>query len=117
LHRNNRTSQVADGESTVGILFLKRELGRGTYGMRRLVRYVELLIAECDFPPPLPEMVKDRLELGVTEHSVWRRAPVEAWIEDLLPPANAAALDAREAAAAAEDMDAAAGNLRLVSAR
>lgn len=117
MSRNSRKSVVPEGESTVGLPFIRRELGRQTYGPGRLVRYVELLIGECGFPPPLPEMVKGQLVHGVTEHSVWRRAPVEAWIEDQLPPANAAALDARAQAAAADDMDAAAGNLHLVSSR
>jgi hypothetical protein len=117
MSRKQRTSIVPEGESTVGILFIKRELGRQTYGPGRLVKYVQLLVDERGFPPPFPEMVRDQLVDTVTEHSAWRRAPVEAWIEDQLPPPNADAMEARAAAAAAADMDNAATSLQLVSSR
>jgi hypothetical protein len=117
MSRNFRKSVVPDGEATVGLPFVKRELGKQTYGPGRLVKYVQLLVDECGFPPPIPEMVRDRLVHEVTEGSAFRRAPVEAWIQDMLPPANAAAIDARALSEAADDMDAAASNLRLVSAR
>lgn len=123
MSRNSRTSRAIDAESTVGIWFIQRELGRQTYGAARLVKYVRLLIEQFEFPPPLPELVTgrngapDTMTTAAVEHSVWRRAPVEAWIEDWLPPANAQALDLRAARAAAEEMDAAAGNLSLVGGR
>jgi hypothetical protein len=109
-----------DGYPTVGLPFIMRELGKRHYGLGRQLAYVTLLIAEEGFPPPFPTLVKrrkgapERLERGVTSDSQWPRPPVEAWIEDFLPPGSAAALDARAQAAAADEMDRAAGNLQLV---
>lgn len=108
---------------TVSLRFIAARLGKRNYGLPRLRRYVTLLIEECGFPPPFPTLVTgkkgeaDRLELGVAADSAWQREPVEAWLEDFLPPANAAALDARAEAAAAEAMDQAAERLRLVGGR
>lgn len=111
--------ELADGYPTVGLDFIARELGKKTYGPARLVAYVSLLIEEQGFPPPYPELVgrkgQQHLTAAVVAHSQFRRAAVEAWLEDFLPPANAAALDARAAAAAAADMDQAAGNLVLIA--
>lgn len=112
-----------DGTPTVGLPFIMRELGKRRYGLDRQIAYVTLLIGQCGFPPPYPEMIKGkrgepgRLELGVVSDSQWARPPVVAWIEDFLPPANAAALDERAQAAAAEEMDRAAGGLQLVVSR
>jgi len=115
--RIRRAQALAEGYPTVTIDFVKRELGRAHYGPARLVRYIQLLVDECHFPPPLPDMVGGALVHSVTGKSVWRREPVEAWIDEFLPPANAAAIDARAMRDAAAEMDAAAGSLRLVSER
>lgn len=112
---------AADDYPTVGLPFIMRELGKRNYGIPRQICYVSLLIEQHGFPPPYPELVgkkgAQRLELGVVKDSQFPRRPVEAWLEDFLPPANAAALDARAAAAAAEDMDRAAADLRLVASQ
>lgn len=108
---------AADLRPTVGLPFVMRELGARNMGLPRQITYAELLIAECGFPPPLPCLVGKKgaqtLTRAVVRDSQWRRAPVEAWIFDQLPPASAAALDARAQAAAAHEMDAAAGGLKL----
>lgn len=117
--------RLADDEPTVGVDWIMRRAGRRQgkhrYGPARQVAYLNLLISECGFPPPYPELVTgkngapDRLVTEVTPSSQFPRNAVEAWFEDYLPPASAAAIDDRARAAAAHDMDAAAGNLRLVS--
>lgn len=119
-----------DREPTVSIWWLQRQLGKRDYKDRRLVSYLTLLIDELGFPPPLPDLVLDRrpadggdrplahsVTRKVTTNSRWRRDAVDAWLEDYLPPDNAAALDARARAGAADDMDRNAGNLRLVAGR
>lgn len=111
---------------TVSIFWLKRALCPHRFGDKRLQSYITLLIEEKGFPPPLPALVTrrrtgkgvkraaDSLAEQVTMNSRWRRAAVEAWLEDFLPPDNAAAVQARSARAAASDMDSAASHLRLV---
>lgn len=111
----------ADDYPTVGLPFIIRELGQRRYGLQRQIAYVTRLIAECGFPPPYPALVgkkgQEALTNDVVKSSSWHRAAVETWLEDFLPPANAAALDARAAQAAADDMDAAAAGLKLVGGR
>ena len=109
--------QPDDADPTVGMSWLKRQLGRTDYRATRFVRYVELLIDQQGFPPPLPTLRTSRggqLIDGVVPESKWRRAAVLAWLEDFLPPANAGQLAAAEARTAATDMDAAAAGLRLL---
>jgi hypothetical protein len=96
---------------TCTLAYIKRQLGRGDFGDRRMCTYVRALIAGEGFPPPLPCLIKRELTREVTPKSRWIRASVDAWIEDFLPPANAAAVDRAAMAAAAEEMDRAAGNL------
>lgn len=85
-----------------------------------LVAYIEELIAEAGFPPPLPHRKHGGgLSTGVhVDRSHWIRAGVVEWFGKFLPPAAAAALDEAAMDAAAEEMDAAAENLctlRLVA--
>ena len=82
-----------------------------------LVAYVEELIAGCGFPRPLPHR-KHGGGLATCVHvdrSRWIRAGVLDWLTDFLPPSAAAALDNAARERAADEMDAAAGNLRLVA--
>ncbi len=109
-------SSPPDDAPTVNLWFLRRELGCTGYQAQRMVKYVTALIAGHGFPPPLPRyrLRADQLVRTVTADSVWRRDAVEAWFADFLPPDAAAALDRADRAAAAADMDARAGHLRLV---
>lgn len=107
----------ADDEPTCTLWYIRRQLGRGDYGDRRMVTYVAKLITAEGFPPPLPSMVKRNLSRQVTVGSRWIKSAVDAWILDFLPPANAAAVDRVAMAAAAAEMDRAAtslGNLRVI---
>lgn len=104
----------ADDRPTCSLWYIRRELGRHDYSDRRMVGYVTALIRELGFPPPLPSMVKKELTTSVTQHSHWLRSSVDAWLNDFLPPANAASVDRAAQAAAATEMDAAAHGLRLV---
>lgn len=104
----------SDDEPTCNLFYIRRQLGRQNYGERRMVSYVALLIEQHGFPPPLPTLVRHKLVRGVTVDSRWHRAAVDAWLGDFLPPANFAQVDRAAMAAAAEEMDANAGNLRLI---
>ncbi len=113
--RAHRLPPDDPGATTVNLWFIRRELGQEGYSDRRTVTYVTKLIAEHDFPPPLPAMRKGNvLTSDVTINSTWPRAAVESWIESWLPPGAAAAIDKKAQAAAAAEIDANAGNLRLI---
>lgn len=121
-------SSAHDNEApTVGIEFVRLHLGRCNYGQRRLCSYIQLLVDQCGFPPPLPSLAQfrrkdgtkgaalpDELEHKVCMDSVWRREAVLVWLDDYTPPDVAAAIDARDRRQAADEMDRAAFNLRLV---
>ena len=94
-------------------------LGRTDHSDPRFVRYVQALVDECGFPRPFPSVVKGPdgkrgLTAAVTPRSSFRRDAVLAWRDDYLPPDCAERLTAQAMNAAALEMDAAAGNLRLV---
>jgi len=101
----------SDDAPTCTLSYIKRQLGRGDFGDRRMCTYVRALMQHEGFPPPLPCLVKRELTREVTPKSRWIRSAVDAWIEDFLPPANAAAVDRIAQLQAADDMDAAAANL------
>lgn len=103
---------VAD-EPTCTLYYIRQRLGRRDFKEGRFIKYLGLLIAERGFPPPLPDMIGPRLVDKVTHRSRWLRDAVDAWLEDFLPPDNAAQVDRAAQQAAAADMDAAAQNLGL----
>lgn len=119
IHRPNQASAsfMADRSTpTVGVWWIRRQLGKTSWGESRILSYLQLLIQERDFPTPIPDMVlgrgkPHRLVDGLTIDSQWRRAAVLAWMDDGLPPANAAQIEGAAKQAAANDMDAAAGAL------
>lgn len=93
-------------------------LGQNKLTPRRMAQYLTALIAQHDFPNPLPALVKGgTLTTGVHPRSTWIRAAVHAWLDGTLPPPIAATLDQQAFASAAMDMDARAANLRLVGGR
>jgi len=101
----------ADDEPTCTLWYIRRQLGRGDYGDRRMVTYVAKLISAEGFPPPLPELVRSGISREVSPKSRWIKSAVDAWILDFLPPSNSAAVDRVAMAAAAVEMDRAAGEL------
>ncbi|MBT0667008.1 hypothetical protein HT136_01330 [Novosphingobium profundi] len=108
-------SHIHTEASTIGIYAIAKALGRSDYKARRLVSYVSALVREASFPPPLPVLVAQRLEHGVTLKSQWQRDAVDAWLDNFLPPDNALAVDQAAKNAAAAEMDQAAMGLRLVA--
>ncbi len=119
-HRIPRIADRLDGDPEARactIFYIRRELGRQDYGDRRLVSYVQQLIVDHGFPPPLPAARKGRagLSTDVCMESRWIRAAVDAWIADWLPPDSGAALIRADKTAAAEEMDAAALHLQVVT--
>ncbi|MED5545645.1 MAG: hypothetical protein VYD90_10365 [Pseudomonadota bacterium] len=107
-------SPILSDAATIGIIPIAQRLGRGDYKSRRLVRYMTALVREAGFPPPLPCLVGQHLEHGVTMKSQWQRDAVDAWLDNFLPPDNALACDQAAKTAAAAEMDQAAAGLRLV---
>lgn len=106
----------ADGDPpTCNLQWICKHLGfKGAEASQ--IAYVDGLIDLEGFPRPLPHLAHGggiSKEIHATR-SQWIRTAVEAWLADFLPPAGAAALDAAAQRDAAADMDARAGNLRLV---
>lgn len=108
---------------TCNLHYIRRELGQSNYSDKRMVAYLAHLVEGFGFPAPLPTIRKGgAVSAAVHADSKWHRAAVDAWIDGTgLPPAQAVALaraaDQRAHAEAAEAMDAAALNLRLVGGR
>lgn len=96
------------------IWYIQLRLGRHDYSVARMCTYVQLLIAEQDFPLPFPREKRGKLVRDVTDKARWPRTAVDHWLDDFLPPATTAALDAAALQAAAETMDTRAGNLQLI---
>lgn len=109
-----KTPALRRDDPTVSIHYIKRHTGTERLKDRALVSYVEALIADHAFPPPLPCPVKGQgATLAVRMDSRWRRDAVDLWLDDRLPPATATALDDRAAAEAGDIMDARAAQLGL----
>jgi hypothetical protein len=111
-----------EASPTCSILEICRRLGRDHYRSGRRVTYLNKLIEQRGFPPPLPDMSTRKRDLiaDVTVNSRWIRAAVEAWFDNFMPPEALASIDAAALAAAAAEMDDAAGmlgGLRLVGGR
>ena len=109
----SRNSAGASGE-TYTIWQVARLIGCKHFGKDRLLSYMRALIAGHGFPRPLPAPVKKRAVADVHPESQWRRVAVDHWLDGFLPPDCSAALDDRALAAAANDMDARAANLRAI---
>jgi len=101
---------------TCTLWHIARQMGVHHFSAQKLVRYVAMLVAGHNFPPPLPALNQQRAKLitDVCPQSIWRRAAVQAWLDDLLPAAASDTLERQARAAAAADMDAAASNLRCI---
>jgi len=102
-------------EHTCSLWYIRARLGRRDYQDKRMVAYVTRLIEAQSFPPPLPCLKGQDLCAAVTAKSRWLRPAVDAWLEDFLPPANAAQVDQAALNAAAHEMDAAAHGLTLIA--
>ena len=111
-----RTLHQPEPEPTYSFYALRRLLGAGGQSNGRFTSYVTALIASDGFPKPLPCWIqRTGLVRHVTDRSRWLAAGVDAWLADFLSPDLSAAIDAAACAAAAEEMDAAAGTLRLIA--
>jgi len=111
-------SRLLDDRSaqpTCTLYWICTKLGaRGSDDARKA--YIEGLIETHGFPKPLPHL-KHGGGISTDIHPIrsqWIRAGVEHWLGDYLPPAACAALGEHAEAAAAAEMDAAAGRLHLV---
>lgn len=109
---------VHTADPTCNLHWIGRQLGWdfARRSDRALEQYVEGLIAELGFPRPLPHRKHGGgISTDVSyPRSSWIRVGVLQWLGDFLPPEAGAAVDAAAMHAAADDMDAAALNLRLV---
>lgn len=103
-----------DAERTCSIFYIRRELGRGDYSDRRLISYLDKLIADHGFPQPLPVERRGKLVTSATLQSRWLRAAVDDWVNHWMPATAAARADAAQRRAAAESMDRNAIGLTIV---
>jgi hypothetical protein len=104
---------------TCNLHYIRRELGQSNYSDKRMAQYLAQLVDRYQFPAPLPSIRKGgKVSAAVHADSKWLRAAVDAWIDGTgTPPPVAAAIERRAHAEAAEAMDAAALNLRMVGGR
>lgn len=101
-----------DPQATCTLWWIRTALGRTDYSDGRFVAYVQDLVDQCGFPPPFPSKPKGKdMTMRVTPKSIFRRDAVQAWIDDFLPPACAARLDADALRLAADDLDSRAAQL------
>jgi hypothetical protein len=99
---------------TCSIFYISLKLGRDDYTPARMTRFVQKLVDERGFPKPYPLLRGKNLIEDCNTRSRWSRDAVDLWLHDFLPPEAAAAADAATIAAAGADMDANAGNLKLI---
>lgn len=118
------TTHCADDPAarTCNLHYIRRELGQTHYSDKRMVGYLAQLVDRYGFPAPLPSARKGgSVSTAVHSDSKWLRLAVDAWLDQGMPPPQAAFIakerDRRAHADAADDMDAAAHNLRLVGGR
>lgn len=113
------TNNVSPNDAaTCSFYYVKSLLGVHRFSDDRTASYLQTLVDEHNFPPPLPTpLVKGRITLKAHPRSRWVRPAVDAWFEGYMPPAAAAAMDAKAMAEAAAAMDANAANLRLVGGK
>jgi len=102
---------------TCGVGDIAARLGEPTRPARWQARLIAMLIADQDFPQPLPLMIGRRLITDAHPRSKWSRVAVDQWFDDRIAPDTAARIDRAAQAAAAGDMDARADalGLRLVA--
>lgn len=103
-----------DHSPTCSLAWIGKQLGH-TGSDTALEDYVTDLITGAKFPPPLPHR---RHGGGLSYEVSWRRsawvtAAVVDWLGGFFPPETADALDEVHRRAAEDEMDRAAGNLRL----
>lgn len=114
-HAGRADPALADpGAPSCSLWYIQLRLGRHDYAVRRMCRYVTVLIAEHDFPTPFPCLRRGRLATDVCDKSRWPRDAVDAWLRAWLPPSAGASLDAAAQSAAAREMDGRAAQLTLV---
>lgn len=105
----------APAHATYGVGDLMRRLGQEYRGTRPRtltwqLNYLRDLIANADFPTPLPLRIRERgsgtirLTDQVQRASRWQRRAVDQWFDDQLPP-GAAAADTAERRAGETIMD------------
>ncbi|KUR80930.1 hypothetical protein [Novosphingobium sp. FSW06-99] len=104
--------------TTCTLFYIRRELGQSAMSERRMIVYLRQLIAQHDFPRPLPLLLRDgTLTTQPHRRSAWIKSAVDAWLAGFIPPDCGATLDDQAHRAAAAEMDNAAAHLHLVGGR
>lgn len=111
---HQRPPLFSQSAPTCGVVYVALLFGRTDLGPGRIVRYVQGLVDDYGFPKPYPALHARAIVDHVVATSRWSREAVDQWCSDWLPPDTAASLDAAALAAAGAEMDAAAGNLKLI---
>lgn len=82
-----------------------------------ILSYVRMLVANDDFPAPLPNYdLGGKKKDGILFSSRWLRAAVDAWFDGFLPPRLAAVADDRQLERDADILDQRADALAGVAA-
>jgi hypothetical protein len=99
----------AHRSTEVDLVWIARKLGLVDATARTIIKHVRALAAGSGFPlPKRPRFVKGQRITGpdcIDARSIWDRDAVEAWFEDDLPPAGAAALAAARRSTVAVELD------------
>jgi hypothetical protein len=99
-------------EPTWSLSAIARLLGVHMRSAKWQARYVEQLIANAQFPRPLPTMRGEQLVQGILPRwSRWMPAAVTAWLGDQIPADAVEAMETAAATEAADRLDAAADTL------
>lgn len=71
---------------TCGVFDIAGRLGRADDKPAKIIKTIDLLIADREFPRPFPLVRGGKLCDGAHCDSRWSQIAVDHWFEDLLPP-------------------------------
>jgi hypothetical protein len=107
----------AEQQGGVSLWYIATRAGFSDRSGNWVVNYVRLLIANEDFPKPLPYFgLNAKRRAGVTLHSRWLREAVDAWFGGFLPPQLVSVANDRNVMRDAHVLDGRAAELAGVAA-
>jgi hypothetical protein len=86
----------AEQQGGVSLWYIATRAGVSDKSGNWILNYVRLLVANEDFPKPLPYYgLNEKKRQGLTLHSRWNRVAVDAWFDGFLPPRLVAVAEER----------------------
>jgi hypothetical protein len=102
----------AEQQGGVSLWYIATRAGVSDKSGNWVLNYVRLLIANEDFPKPLPYFgLNAKRRTGIHAHSRWNRVAVDAWFDGFLPPQLVSVAEDRRTANDAHILDQRAGEL------